>query len=173
MSHKGLYWFTNDLRVQHNPLLHTLAEQCEQASFVYVFDPRWIDKRNFNQRYLGIHRLRLLIESLIDLQQNLALQGHQLHIIEGPAEQVIASLCNAMHIDSLYVAHQIGLYEQEAVAKVAHLLNSTTIEQSHSYTLFSPEQLEQAQALPLRRHQALANLDASSKSRPLSHVFSQ
>ena len=81
--HTALYWFSNDLRLADNPALAHVMSQSKQLAVLYVVDPAWVEARNYNQRLVGERRYAFILESLLDIEQQLASKGHRLYVVEG------------------------------------------------------------------------------------------
>ena len=83
VMHTALYWFSNDLRLADNPALAHVMSQSKQLAFLYVVDPAWFEARNYNHRLVGERRYAFILESLLDIEQQLASKGHRLYVVEG------------------------------------------------------------------------------------------
>ena len=95
---KSLYWFTHDLRIDDNPILHHACNS-DQLLCVYCVDPRWFSAKRYHLAQMGALRWQFLQQNLEDLASQLAAYGQQLHIIHATAEQAIVQLCQHFQID--------------------------------------------------------------------------
>jgi deoxyribodipyrimidine photo-lyase len=109
--HTSLYWFSNDLRLADNPALTHVMSQSEQLAFLYVVDPAWFTSRNYNHRLVGERRYAFILESLLDIEQQLASKGHRLYVVEGDPLVEIPQLVNRNNIDLIGGAKQSGWFE--------------------------------------------------------------
>lgn len=82
----SLFIFRRDLRIQDNTALNMALEQSEQVLPCFIFDPAQITDQN---AYRSLPAVQFMIESLVDLQEQLAHNGGNLYIFEGDPAQVI------------------------------------------------------------------------------------
>ncbi|SIQ64342.1 deoxyribodipyrimidine photo-lyase, partial [Marinobacterium stanieri] len=88
----GLFWFTQDIRLDDNPALQQAAIQCGQLLLVYVHDSRLERAGNFNAARMGRARRDFLFEGLADLRQQLDACGQQLLVFTGDPVEVLSEL---------------------------------------------------------------------------------
>jgi deoxyribodipyrimidine photo-lyase len=84
---RGLHWFRNDLRLQDNTALATLAARADQWLPVFV-----LDKRILGGPSAGAPRARFLLDCLGRLERDLAKRGVPLLVREGRPERVLPRL---------------------------------------------------------------------------------
>ena len=123
---KSLYWFTHDLRIDDNPILHHACNS-DQLLCVYCVDPRWFSAKRYHLAQMGALRWQFLQQNLEDLASQLAAYGQQLHIIHATAEQAIVQLCKHFQIDQLLVSRQFGLDERRSLASIEQSLLDTQL----------------------------------------------
>jgi deoxyribodipyrimidine photo-lyase len=141
MMTKGLYWFTNDLRLDDNKALNSLLEKCQKVIFLYVIDPRWFQPNNFYHKPIGSHRWLFIQQSIIDIEQQLKKQGHTLYILEGKSEDTIIDFIAENNIDIISSAEQVGFYERKTWEKIKSIVNIKCYCELNS-TLFTAEQID-------------------------------
>ncbi len=133
---RALYWFREDLRLLDNPALTAMAEQAEEAAFLFVLPAtnRW----SRGEERMGAHRRRFMLESLVALDRSLQERGHRLLVVEGdPVEQVLKV---ADQLDCAAVYSQQCHTSEEVAAAAAVRLHVP----HHSYegaTLVHPQDL--------------------------------
>lgn len=90
MARVSIVWFRNDVRLHDNEALYQALQQSDSIVPVYVFDKRIFHGRtSFGFEKTGIFRRNFLIESVLDLRDQLRQQGSDLIIREGfPEEEV-------------------------------------------------------------------------------------
>ena len=69
---KALIWFRNDLRVADNASLYTACQAHDHVIAYYSLDPSWFEMTPLGFRRTERYRARFLLESLHDLQAELA-----------------------------------------------------------------------------------------------------
>ena len=78
---------------------------------MYVVDPAWFSARNYNHRLVGERRYAFILESLLDIEQQLASKGHRLYVVEGDPLVEIPQLVDRNNIDLIGGAKQSGWFE--------------------------------------------------------------
>jgi deoxyribodipyrimidine photo-lyase len=107
----ALYWFNDDLRLDDNIALDTVIRQSDRIALIYVFNPFWLTPKNYQQRFIGQHRLAFIVQSLLDLESQLKALGHTLHILEGDPLTVIPPLARDNGITLVGTSTQLGWHE--------------------------------------------------------------
>jgi len=108
-----LYWFTHDLRLQDNLLLNNVCDFSDEMSFVYVLNESDFKANNFQQHAMGKQRLLFTLQAISNLALQLAARGHNLILLKGNPVSAISKLCEKLQINTLAVAHQVGVYERQ------------------------------------------------------------
>ena len=98
----GLVWFRNNLRVQDNVSLHKAVANNNKVIGIYVFDPKLFAEDKFGFKKTGKFRTKFLIESVKDLQQNLANKNITLLVFHDDYSSAISSVCNEFNVDVIY-----------------------------------------------------------------------
>lgn len=140
MSDNILYWYTNDLRIQDNRILHA-TRHGKSLICVYVIDPIALQSNLWMHPGMSQLRRRFLHESLIQLDQDLSLLGQKLIVMHGSAKASLRQLIQAHDIDRLLVSRRCGTYELAELHDIQQLHPSTRVDVVDQYTLFTPEQL--------------------------------
>lgn len=141
MAKTGLYLFTQDLRLSDNPLLLQAAGNHDVLLLVYVIDPSHFQPGAFGLKRLGQHRWRFLLDSLTELDQQLRSLNQRLHILLAPPRQGIGQLVAQYQISSLYVAEQVGHYEQQMIASLQADYPDLRVHQAFVHQLWSLDEL--------------------------------
>lgn len=146
MSDKtALYWFTNDLRLKDNMALEHVARQSQRLAFLYVFNPAWIAPRNYQHRLVGEFSLQFIIESLVDLEQQLRAMGHRFHILIGNPVDIIPNIVQQNGIDIMGCNAHSGWYERKTHHSIQQKLTPNSLHTRWNNYLYSPEQLNSHQ----------------------------
>ncbi|NVJ48930.1 MAG: DASH family cryptochrome [Gammaproteobacteria bacterium] len=111
MSH-ALLWFTQDLRLDDNPLLHDLNHH-QAVTCVYFMEPQWRSVNRFQCRSLGKHRQQFLLDSLHDLARQLEQLGQTLWIIEADPQAFLSPLIAHGNLTDVYACQSVGYNEQQ------------------------------------------------------------
>lgn len=98
----GLVWFRNNLRVRDNNSLKKAVENHEKIIAVYFFDPKYFKVDNFGFQKTEKFRAQFLIETIINLKQNLANNNISLLTYFDAPENKISNLVNDFSISTIY-----------------------------------------------------------------------
>ena len=90
---RAIVWFRNDLRLHDNEALQEALSNAEEVLPVYVFDERVFNgKTKFGFPKTGKFRAQFIIESVLDLKQNLRQRGVDLIVRIGKPEEILFDL---------------------------------------------------------------------------------
>ncbi len=90
---RGILWFRSDLRLHDNEALYDALQVTDELIPVYVLDPRVVEsKTKWGFDKTGHHRYQFILESLVQLRQNLIDSGSNLVIRTGLPEEVLFDL---------------------------------------------------------------------------------
>ena len=93
MKQRAIVWFRQDLRLHDNEALSTALRMADEVIPIYVFDERvFTGKTRFGFPKTGRFRSRFILESVIDLRQNLRQIGSDLVVRVGRPEVEISEL---------------------------------------------------------------------------------
>lgn len=98
----GLVWFRNNLRVQDNVSLKKAIENHKHVIGVYFFDPKLFAKDSFGFKKTGKFRAQFLIETVTNLQENLAKKNITLLTYFDSPDNKIVDICNQFSVDAIY-----------------------------------------------------------------------
>ncbi len=148
----SLFIFRRDLRLQDNTALIAALQNSKTVIPCFIFDPRQYK----NNPYKGTASLQFLVESLQDLEKQLAKKSAKLFIFSGAAEKIVGDLICKNAIDSVYINRDYTPFSQmrdrriQGICKKYNVLLSifddsllVTPEQSlkgdgHPYKVFTP-----------------------------------
>lgn len=135
-----LLWFKNDLRLEDNPaLLACLEARCLLP--VYVIDPAQFEPGALGSRTLGVHRARLLLESLAALDSALRHHGSRLLVVQAAAEEAIPRLVEHLDLQSVITSEEISPEGRATVEAVRQRLGCTPLRETAGNELFHPDEL--------------------------------
>lgn len=114
---RTLIWFRNDLRIADHEALHAAFVKQNPMLGIYCFDPRDYIALEIGHPKVGSIRAQFILESVTHLKQSLQTLGSDLLIVFGKPEELIPSICEALHID--LVAYQKEITAQEVAVEDA------------------------------------------------------
>ncbi|WP_299127782.1 DASH family cryptochrome [uncultured Winogradskyella sp.] len=144
----NLVWFRNDLRTRDNLVLNQACSNGTKTIAVYCFDPRHFKADTFGFKKTEKYRAKFLIETVIDLKQQLNQLNIDLLVFNDLPENIIPKLYTDYRITDIYLQKE---WTQEEVntelevkkALVAKVFEATNV-QFHSFYnqfLFHPEDI--------------------------------
>lgn len=140
---KAIVWFTNNLRVNDNTLLQEACSHHDQVIAVYCFDKDLFSDRQFGFKKIEKFRAKFLIQSVADLQKNLAELNIPLFTYFGSPEKTISNLCGRFQAQSLYVQKEFTQEEEIGIEKVkSNLPEFTTLISLYDQFLFHPDDIQ-------------------------------
>ena len=166
---KGLYWFTNDLRVHDNPALALASRMADGLLCVYLVDSEQLALGHYTHTRLGDHRKRFIEQSLLDLDQRLRALGQRLLVVRGRPETVMAELIEELHISDVFRSQNAGWYENRAWQLLQDEHKKLNFHTVASHTLFDQDQLPFGlKELPSSFTQFRKQIEALNHSLPIA-----
>ena len=98
----GLIWFRNNLRIHDNNSLHKAIQNHDTVIGVYFFDPKHFKIDEFGFKKTAKFRAKFLIETVTNLQQNLANKNITLLTYFSPPEHNLSKLCDTYSVNAIY-----------------------------------------------------------------------
>jgi len=133
---RALYWFREDLRLEDNPALVTMAEEADEALFVFVIPTN--DRWSLGPKRMGPHRRKFMMESLIELDASLRAHGNRLMVLEGNPDEVVKEWARQYECAAVYAQKTHTTEEIHATREVAKHCEVREVEGA---TLIHPEDL--------------------------------
>jgi deoxyribodipyrimidine photo-lyase len=141
LSARGLFWFTNDLRIHDNAALVEACRQSESLLCVFCIDKAWAQSTGLNARPMGELRQAFLDQSLLQLAEQLQQHDQSLMVIRGNPVKVLSALIQKYDIESIYRSHHVGVYENRQWLHLQADFPKLNFNSIWTHSLFSPEQL--------------------------------
>jgi len=88
----GIHIFRRDLRIEDNMALHLLSKEVKNILPIFIFDPFQIDKTSENEHYRSNPAVKIMIESLEDLDSNLKKHNSKLNYFYGEPYKILEKL---------------------------------------------------------------------------------
>ncbi len=115
MAERSLIWFTKDLRTIDNEYLNWL-DKSQSAAIALVFSPHG----------LSVFQQEFFRQSVVDLQNNLALKNMKLFCIQGSPEQEIIKWVQENSIQFVFASSTYNTRDQQTIDAVATALKANT-----------------------------------------------
>lgn len=121
MPKRVIVWFRNDLRLHDNEALTDALEVGNQIIPVYIFDERiFKGKTRFGFDKCAKYRSKFLLESVLNLRNNLRALGSDLYIRVGKPEEEIANLANEVKSNWVFCNRERTQEEVHVQDKLEH-----------------------------------------------------
>ena len=88
----SIVWFSNNLRVNDNKPLIEAIKKGNAILPLFIFEPAWFENTPFGTKKMGDFRLKFLVESLTELNQELKSLGSGLLVKFGNPLEVFSQL---------------------------------------------------------------------------------
>ncbi|WP_048306704.1 DASH family cryptochrome [Halomonas sp. PR-M31] len=132
----GLYWFTQDLRLQDNAALIDAASRCDRLICVYCIDPDGFEANEFGCTSLGPHRWRFLKETLRDLEEHLAAYDQRLILRFQSPEQALNDLIAQHQVTVVVRSQSADCYLQKTWDALNQRWPQVVFQEQTTHTLF-------------------------------------
>ncbi len=97
MKRRAIVWFRQDLRLHDNEALATALRMADEVVPIYIFDERvFLGETRFGFPKTGKHRTKFILESVIDLRENIQKLGSQLLVRIGSPENILAEMAQQL-----------------------------------------------------------------------------
>lgn len=118
----AILWLRNDLRLHDHEALTRALEENDQIIPLYCLDPQQLQPTTLGWPRMGIHRIRFLLESLVDLKEQLSKLGGNILVKRGKPKHIISHLIQTYSISQVYAHQEVASEEVKDEKAVAQLL---------------------------------------------------
>ena len=139
----SIVWFTNNLRINDNKPLIEAAKKGNAILPLFIFDSAWIENTPFGTKKMGGFRLKFLIESLIELNQELKYLGSGLLVKFGNPLEIISELVDEYKVACVNAVEPPAFEERQLQNEVEKVLwkKSCVLNVYDANTLFEIKEL--------------------------------
>ncbi|WP_299181513.1 DASH family cryptochrome [uncultured Aquimarina sp.] len=139
----GLVWFRNDLRVRDNSSLYKAVSTNNRVIAVFCFDPRLFNLNQYGFRKTEVYRTKFLLESVVELKENLAKLNITLLIYLSRPEQILPEIIKDHCVDTVYLQKEWTREEMIVSESVRSELDEIKVDWIESYDqfLFHPDDI--------------------------------
>jgi deoxyribodipyrimidine photo-lyase len=140
----SIVWFKTDLRLHDNETLIKAISQSDEIIPVYCFDDAEFVTTEFGFQKTGSFRAQFLLESLLDLDNNLRAIGSGLLILKGKPEVEIPKIVQEYKATKVFSKKEVSYEEKQTEIRVQEELFKLKCE----FKTFSTSTLYHAEDLP-------------------------
>ncbi|ROV60061.1 DASH family cryptochrome [Vibrio ponticus] len=169
----GVYWFTNDLRLNDNALLDRAAREVDKLICLFCLPPFSEYLQHFtSESKFGDARQRFLIQTLNGLDESLAEYGQHLVVVDAHPFSALSHLCSEDAITHLYCQDFVSSDEQLVIEHIRAYFPRVKITQLQQSTLFQQSDLPFAlEALPSSFTKFRKQVETMVPSQVTSEIF--
>ena len=135
----GLLWFRNDLRTIDNHSLYNACRENDKVIGIYCLDPRHFETTQYGFKKTEKFRTRFLLETVAELQENLAEKNITLLVYYGYPEQLIPEIAAKYQIDTIYIQNEWTQEEVDVENEVRNLIPVVNWKKYYDQFLFHPD----------------------------------
>ena len=140
MKNRGIYFFSNDLRLSDNPLLIQATKEVDELLCLYI-DDSLLALVKHKPEPLSPKRMAFKEASLATLDRELGTLGQMLWRTQDCQLSDIYHLINHLKIDKAYISRQVGWYEQLIMQNIADASPGLKWRVGNNHTLFAEQEL--------------------------------
>ena len=147
----NIVWFKKDLRTKDQISLFKASQEDLPFIALYIFDEDFYQKKQFGFRKIGKFRAKFLLESVQDLQHNLAELNIPFLTKFGKTKEIFEKLNEHYSIQKIFCEEEFSQEEVDLEKSVSSALSNVKFEKSYLQFLLEPdfvfEKLEKIPAL--------------------------
>lgn len=140
MYRNTLLWFTNNLRLDDNPVFDQACNS-EQLTCLFIQHPRDNRTNRFGFKGIGKHRQQFLNQALVSLNTNLQALNQALEIVSSDYVDALSQLILRDQTEHLVTSRHTGSYEQSALKEIVSRFPHLVITVVETHTLLNERQL--------------------------------
>ena len=136
----SLIWFRNNLRVHDNNSIKKAVENHTKVIAVYFFDPKLFQMDKFGFQKTAKYRAKFLLETIIELKNNLADLNITLLTYFKSPEDEIHKICDAFEIKKVYTQKEWTKEEEYTNNLIKNTLsNEIHLIEEYDQFLYNPD----------------------------------
>jgi len=140
-KHTNLVWFRNDLRTVDNTVLTEACKNGNRIIGIYCFDPKYFVVNKHGFKITDKYRAKFLIETVIDLKQQLAKLNIDLLVHYNLPKAVIPEVCETYNVNNIYLQNDWTKDELATENAVKANLKTINFHKYYNQFLFHPEDI--------------------------------
>jgi deoxyribodipyrimidine photo-lyase len=119
----SLFIFHRDLRIIDNTALNKAANKSEKISCCFIFDENQIK----NNEYFSENSFSFMIESLIELKEEIEKRGGKLNFFNGKSEKVVDKILKENDIDAVYFNRDYTPFASKRDILITNICNENNV----------------------------------------------
>ena len=135
----SIIWFRNNLRISDNISLFKAIHHHEKVIAVYFFDPKYFEKDVFGFKKTEKFRAQFLIETIIDLKENLANLNITLLTYFCSPDEALPKICADFSAQSIYTQKEWTRDEVDTCIAIKKKLPNVQLIEDFDQFLYHPD----------------------------------
>lgn len=146
----GLFIFRRDLRLVDNNGLNLLSEKCKNIYTIFIFTPEQVSSSN---TYKSKNCVQFMIESLKDLEDEIAKKGGKLYTFYGNNDKIISECIEELNIKLVCFNLDITPYARMRDQSIIDLCEKKQVYVMYDwdYTLHAPDTIMSGAGTPYQK----------------------
>ena len=137
---KKILWFRNNLRT-HDASFWNYIQEEDEVIAVFCIEPHWLKETFWGWKKMEVYRAHFLIQTLQDLQNNLAKNGIQLYIFQDTASNAFQKIREEFCFETIITQHEWTGEESTIEKQMQELYPNIKWERFYDQFLISPDDL--------------------------------
>lgn len=137
----NLVWFRNDLRLRDNQVLASAINKNEKVIAVYCFDPKYFEINKHGFKITEKYRAKFLIETIIDLKEQLSNLNMDLLVYHNLPEVIIPKICAEFEVTDIYLQEEWTKDERATENAVKAKLPEVAFHHIYNQFLYHPDDI--------------------------------
>lgn len=125
MYQNSIFLFTNDLRLNDNTPLNQAFLQSEIVFPLFIFNPEQVDANN---PYRSMNAIQFMIESLVDLEEQIKKGGGKLSVWYGVPTDVLKTIIKENSIEAIFFNKDYTPFAQQREQNIKDLCKTNNID---------------------------------------------
>lgn len=131
--------FTKNLRLRDNESFHQIVQEDLPFLAVYIFDSEVFHQSKFGSKKCGRYRTKFLIETVQDLQRNLAQKSIPFLVKHAKTVEVFEELRQIFDIQTIFCQQEWTSEELELEQRIVQVIPQVLWKKSYSQFLIQPQ----------------------------------
>jgi deoxyribodipyrimidine photo-lyase len=137
----NLVWFRNNLRVEDNSSLFEACKNAEKTIAVFCFDPRQFSETKYGFKKTERFRVKFLLETVSELNENLLLKNISLLIYFDKPENVFQKIISDYEISNIFTQKEWTSEELNVNNNIKNQLQNIKFNEVYDQFLFHPNDI--------------------------------
>lgn len=137
----NIIWLRNDLRIKDNPSIVKALQGGLPFFAIYVLDIDFLKKKNFHHSKIGKFRAKFLIQTLENLQNNLAKINIPFILKKGNITSIFKEINAIYDVQKIFLQHEWTAEEKQQEQRIKEELSTVELVYSYGQFLFSPNEV--------------------------------